>query len=252
MFAGSGVHGAAGGLDAGVSGSTAPPTPLLTQYQHFDPTKPGTTDSPLATAKKSYEKKPHTPKVTEMDLTDQQLTMISKYFPDQRAEGGPPGGTAAGVHESMMMQAQGEDGSAYGYADYDDEDKEVSSSLSQGQEQGWGSPPPSMTIPGGLASISGESPRESPVQLSPVGIGVQVKQREASSGRHRVFSDAITITTTAAGGATVPEPVPGPGAGSASASASASDSASAMDELYTGGGAENLLDWSAKLDVDSL
>ena len=79
-------------LDESVANSTAPPTPMLTQYQQFDGAKPGIHDSPHANSiKKSLTDgrgenhtgdthKPVTPVITEMDLTDQQLTMISKYF----------------------------------------------------------------------------------------------------------------------------------------------------------------------------
>lgn len=269
---------APGGLDEGVTSTTAPPTPLLTQYQQVNPSKPGVLDSPLATSiKKSYEKKPITPIVTEMDLTDQQLAMISKYFPDQLEEVRASGDGSADPGASMALkQPLYKDAAAHVYDDapYGD-DEEISRAIASGQSvyppgqgddacaitaahpaaitekvSGGGAetPSPSMTMmmmtvdpsgaesggDKGLASASGESatPRQSPVQMSPVGIGVQIRQREASSGRQRVLSSS-TVASVTGGAADV-------------------EAGGAMDDLYAGGGSDSLLDWSAGLDVNAL
>jgi hypothetical protein len=243
-----------GGLDHSVAQSTAPPTPLLTQYQHFDAPVHGN-DSPLVRQHQaSSAVKPKTPVVGEMDLTDHELMMISKYFPDQLQQ------------LQQQQQQQEEDLSVHGMYDEvgevgeegEEEDNEGGihfpiPTAAHRQEQGmddtgYDVPPADAAAAAGESQVSTtgrESPveglGETPIQMSPVGIGVRIVTKSRTDA-----AAAIALSPSPSKEKLVIEQLQ-PGSASASAYQGGMG-----DDLFGGGGADNLLDWSAGLDVDSL
>ncbi len=241
-------------LDEAIANTTAPPTPNLVGYQVVNPKEKlmspllgrkriGAGSSPGGSALLQQQGSeivgtalprtdslhmPATPVISDMNLTDRELTMISKYFTDANGAGQ---GYDAGVDEGSVRQ---------GASNEELGDTPSASMLGL---------PPVTLDPDDPDEDDPDSNRDSPADfdltLTPK-IGVSVTRKLPLSASSLTSGGSSVGGTAASADRAMADLIyddkvvhtqhgPGP-----------------MDELYSGGGHDSLLDWSTNLNMDAL